>query len=40
MRRGITPVNEETVIQLISALREFTAKTEKEKRDKEVWDEE
>jgi len=40
MRRGITPVNEETVIQLISALREFTAKAEKEKRDKEVWDEE
>jgi len=40
VRRGITPVNEETVIQLISALREFTAKAEKEKRDKEVWDEE
>jgi len=27
-------------MQLISALREFTAKAEKEKRDKEVWDEE
>ena len=40
VRQGITPVNEETVIQLISALREFTAKAEKEKRDKEVWDEE
>ena len=40
MRREITPVDEKTVMQLISALREFTAKAEKEKRDKEVWDEE
>ena len=40
MGQGITPVNEGTVIQLISALREFTAKAEKEKRDKGVWDEE
>ena len=40
MRREITPADEKTVMQLISALREFTAKAEKEKRDKEVWDEE
>jgi len=40
MRREITPADEKTVMQLISALREFTAKTEKEKRDREVWDEE
>ncbi|WAE39662.1 MAG: hypothetical protein QKV96_gp26 [Methanophagales virus GBV303] len=40
VRQGITPVNEETVIQLISALREFSAKTEKERRDRGVWDEE
>jgi len=40
MRQEITPVDEKTVMQLISALREFTAKAEKEKRDKEVWDEE
>jgi len=38
MRQGITPADEKTVIQLISALRELTAKAEKEKRDKEVWD--
>ena len=40
VRQGITPVNEETVIQLISALREFSAKTEKKRRDRGVWDEE
>jgi len=40
MRQEITPVDEKTVMQLISALREFTAKAEKEKGDKEVWDEE
>ena len=39
-RRETTPADERTVIQLISTLREFTAKTEKERRDKEVWDEE
>ena len=40
MRWEITPADEKTVIQLISALREFTAKAEKERRDREVWDEE